>query len=85
MHNHEMAQVEITIFTGITCDKCKATYDDCNVIEMNGFVSVKFSGGYGSIFEDGGIYQVDLCQQCVKEVLGPYLRQPDIGTGLLQF
>ncbi len=37
-------------------------------------VSLSFRGGFGSIFGDGNEVSVDLCQQCVKDTLGAWLR-----------
>ena len=35
---------------------------------------VDFTAGYGSIFGDGNRVQADLCQHCVRKVLGRWLR-----------
>jgi len=56
-----------------TCDRCqrRMTPDD---YEWHEKLSVSFQGGYGSIFGDGYKVEVDLCQQCVKETLGAWLK-----------
>jgi hypothetical protein len=56
-----------------TCDRCqrRLTPDDYEWWEK---LSVSFHGGYGSIFGDGCKVEIDLCQQCVKETLGAWLR-----------
>ena len=63
-----------------TCDKCgkKAVRGDGNslqhMIEWQEFISIGFTGGYGSVFGDGDSYECDLCQSCVKELIGKYIR-----------
>lgn len=42
--------------------------------EWNERVSINFHGGYHSIFGDGNVVEMDLCQHCVKEVLGQWIR-----------
>lgn len=59
------------------CDKCgrKITLNAVNkckqldVIEWQEFYHINFEGGYGSIFGDGEVVRVDLCQHCLKEIL----------------
>ena len=58
------------------CDKCHKIYKNVkdDLYEIQEFLHVRFTGGYGSILGDGANIESDLCQNCVKEVLGPYLR-----------
>lgn len=64
-----------------TCDRCqrRMTPDDP---EWQENLSVSFRGGFDSIFGDGCTVEIDLCQQCVKETLGAWLRisQPEPWT-----
>jgi len=65
-----------------TCDRCQKRMmpDDPDWHEK---VSVAFRGGFDSIFGDGNEVSLDLCQQCVKETLGAWLRiTPLEGDGL---
>ena len=66
----EMHQVEK--IEAITCDACKVKYDDS--MEMQEFLCHSDRGGFSSVFGDGYLIEIDLCQHCVKEILGPYLR-----------
>lgn len=61
-----------------TCDRCqrRMTRDDPDWHEK---LSVAFRGGFDSIFGDGCMVSIDLCQQCVKEALGPWLRVASAG------
>lgn len=57
----------------LRCDRCnlEAGLDDP---EFHEFVSVDHVAGYASVFGDGNAVQLDLCQACVKECLGAWLR-----------
>lgn len=56
-----------------TRDRCqrRMTPDDYKLHEK---LSIAYRGGYGSIFGDNCDVSIDLCQQCVKETLGAWLR-----------
>lgn len=60
------------------CDRCgrEMQKHDCEWEER---ISIAFRGGYDSIFGDGNAVELDLCQHCVKEVLGPWLRVTEDG------
>lgn len=57
----------------ITCDCCKTrfTANDAGWFEIQ---SIEFVAGYSSIFGDGNFVSIDLCQDCLKQELGPWLR-----------
>lgn len=50
----------------------EAHHDD--VVEFQEFASNDLRAGYGSIFGDGRIVQIDVCQHCLKQTLSPWLR-----------
>lgn len=57
---------------GYTCDACGKEIDsDYDWQEM---LSWKNRGGYSSIFGDGMEMTLDLCQECVKEHLGKFIK-----------
>jgi len=69
----------------LTCNVCKKTYKfengqaiDCDkndaIMEIQEFHHINFSGGYGSIFGDCTVVTADICQHCLKEKLGEYLK-----------
>jgi hypothetical protein len=62
----------------IRCDRCDrlAEVGDAE-LEFQEFVSINHQAGYASIFGDGNHVQVDLCQHCLKDVLGRWLRIDD--------
>lgn len=60
----------------ISCDRCsrEAQIDD---MEFQEFTSIQYRGAYNSIFGDGMDISVDICQHCLKETLGPWLKIKD--------
>lgn len=62
----------------VCCDRCGRASDiDGLDHEFHEFVSISHTAGYGSIFGDGTSVEVDLCQYCMREVLGEWLRIKD--------
>ncbi len=62
----------------LICDRCgrQAERDDLD-FEIHEFTSIQYRAGYGSIFGDGNRVEVDLCQRCVKDTLGAWIRVTD--------
>lgn len=61
--------------TFVTCDRCgREMVPNDRDSEHQERISVRFRAGYGSVFGDGSLVALDLCQHCVKEVLGEWLR-----------
>ena len=58
----------------IKCDICEKEYNAKNYVESQEFQHIKFQCGYGSIFGDGSIVECDICQNCLNEKLGKFLR-----------
>ena len=60
---------------GYTCDICGTTYYiDHDIFEVQEFHHLSFIGGYKSIFGDEAHVKCDICQHCLKEVLGGFLK-----------
>ena len=74
MKKFEEVETTVKMLDAITCDCCKIEYLEKDVFEMEEFLSVSRINAYGSIFGDGSILELDLCQHCIKKVLGEYLR-----------
>jgi len=72
-------EVEETV--SVTCDICNKTYQfdkqSNDIFEIQEFTHISFTGGYGSIFGDGDEIRLDICQHCLQEKLGQYLRITD--------
>ena len=56
----------------ITCDKCKKEYK--HDFDLQEFQSIKFIGGYTSVFGDLSLVEADICQDCLKELIGDFCR-----------
>jgi len=63
------------VVSSVVCDVCQKEYDADDFVEMQEFHHIDFVGGYGSVFEDMSRYNCDICQHCLKEKLGPYIRK----------
>lgn len=73
---------EIEVVESVTCNKCgkiikvnnpdSKSDDWIEIQEMFGYTS---HCGYGSVFGDGFIYTVELCQTCWKEIIMPYVKE----------
>jgi len=71
----KMTAIETT--TAIICDKCGKQYDADNIMELQEFHHVRFTGGYLSAFGDMNSVECDLCQYCLKEMIGDFCRITD--------
>ncbi len=65
----------------IECDICGFSVDpyalpseDDNVFEAQEFRSIRGNCGYGSVFGARNIIEIDLCQHCLKDKLGTWIR-----------
>lgn len=59
----------------IECDSCNKKIDQSDRIELQETLYISFIAGYGTVFEDGEEYETQLCQHCVKKILGKFLRE----------
>jgi hypothetical protein len=59
--------------SSITCDCCQTGFTS-NDLAWHEIQSIEFVAGYSSIFGDGNIVSIDLCQDCLKQTLGQWLR-----------
>jgi hypothetical protein len=76
MRISETRSVEEEVIGGYTCDRCGMTakYEDDTILEAQEFLHWNHVGGYGSVFGDGDVLELDLCQKCVEELLGDFIR-----------
>jgi len=56
------------------CNKCGKIITPKDTFEWQEIFCVYFRGEYGSVFGDGAEVYCELCQDCLKEVLGPYCK-----------
>jgi len=66
--------IQTTVPVELTCDRCGRIVPVSDAMEWQESLQLRFTGGYGSVFGDGTKVAVDLCQHCVKELLGAYCR-----------
>lgn len=58
-----------------TCQRCGRSMDpSSDFIEYQEALIISFRAGYGSLFGDGNLVESTLCQHCINELLGPWLR-----------
>jgi len=77
MINYRKETVEREIPDTITCDVCHITYEydsEDYMTEIHEFNTIRFMGGYGSVFGDGTEFECHICQHCLKKLLGDKLR-----------
>jgi len=76
---YKTRQEESIFLDTLTCNRCgfTVTRSDDDVLEWQEFMMWRNLGSYGSVFGDGNLIELDLCQRCVKELLGEYVRVVD--------
>ena len=72
MRKTEKEIIERTRCVSILCDCCKKEYTDA--MEVQEFLCFYTTGGFLSVFGDEALIELDLCQYCVAELLGKYIR-----------
>ena len=67
-------QIELQEETALVCDRCGREIAPDEASEWSEALRIRFTGGYGSVFGDGARVEADLCQHCVKELIGSFCR-----------
>lgn len=71
--------VEEMELISITCDVCNKEYfTEDDALEMQEFYSLRKKGSYMSVFGDGVIIEIDMCQHCFKKLLGKSVKLIDV-------
>jgi len=74
-YKKQIVEEPVDVLTGVICDVCKKSFDiKTDEMEIQEFHFINFMGGYDSVFGDGVNVQLDICQRCLNEKLGEYLR-----------
>ena len=60
----------------IVCDVCGEHYTD--TLDIQEFTSINKVGGYASVFGDGDIISLDICEHCLEEKLGEFIRITEV-------
>jgi len=77
MIKYVIGERTVEIPLAIECDRCGAKYfyeSAVESLEIQEFHCIDFIGGYSSVFGDGTVVKCDLCQHCLKELIGKYCR-----------
>jgi hypothetical protein len=59
------------------CDSCHKEFD--NDLDIQEFLHFRNHAGWGSVFGDGAVLSLDLCQDCVKKILGSFIQFKEEG------
>ena len=65
---------EQEVFDQFICDKCGVEYTDGDQMELQEIHSIRFTGGYTSVFGDMQIIECDLCQHCLHKLIITFCR-----------
>ena len=74
MIKNRKEMVEDDVPVAFVCDVCKKEYDcEKDALEVQEFQCIQIDAGYASVFGDGVRLTADVCQHCMKKLLGEYL------------
>lgn len=75
MITYKTVEKKVKVQDSITCDVCTKSFDmSIDIMEIQEFTQIDFIGGYDSVFGDGASVKCDICQECLKNILGKFLR-----------
>ena len=68
MLNFKEVPTTKTVLVSCQCDVCKKDYIDDDM-ETQEFFHLNREGGYVSVFGDGAVLSIDICQYCFRDML----------------
>ena len=71
----------VTELVASACDRCGRRMSPDVPGEWQERLSIEHLGGFDSVFGDGNTVCIDLCQHCMQELLGPWLRITPLPAG----
>jgi len=77
MINYDIQKEEVIkkYIETVSCDVCGKKYEnDSDDIELQEFHHIRRTGGYGSVFGDSVTIKCDICQHCLYNIIGNYIR-----------
>ena len=70
----KLVTVEEEAIEKVICDRCGKDLTR-NEVRQGNYCSIRYVGGYGSIYpEDMDELAVELCEPCLKELVGDFAR-----------
>lgn len=63
----------VSVVSQIRCDRCDKEVA-CGELGFQELTSIGFTAGYGSVFGDGNRVEIDVCEPCLRDTLGAWLR-----------
>jgi len=66
--------VEHQTMESFICDMCKTEWENTpeNDLELQEAYSIRFTGGFSSVFGDMNNVSCDLCQHCLMKLIGEF-------------
>ncbi|MDP1656479.1 MAG: hypothetical protein Q8K91_04385 [Hylemonella sp.] len=71
----------VSVVHQIKCDRC-GSMAERGGFDFHRMTSIGFNAGYDSIFGDGNRVDLDLCEPCLRDTLGTWLRVTHAQTSL---
>lgn len=68
---------EMEEIVSIICDVCKKEYGKDDWQELDEFTHLNLEGGYFSVWGDGFSGSLNICQYCLKEMMGKYIQDKE--------
>ena len=72
MREYETRNEPVEYLESCSCDKCGK--DISHDFDLQEALCLKFTGGYSSVFGDGVTVEADICQDCLKVMIGDFCR-----------
>jgi hypothetical protein len=74
MKKYKQTKISVNEIESIVCDICGMIATTKDFTEFQEMIQIKHSCGYGSIFGDESDIECDICQTCLKKLLGKHLK-----------
>jgi hypothetical protein len=78
MKKYKTVKIKAQEFVSMICDKCGSEYFGQDILELQEFLHINFTGGYASVFGDGIHVECDICQHCLKEMIDNFCIKENI-------
>lgn len=69
----QLGSISYSVVKLIECDRCKLEATPGDII-FDSMISIEYCARYTSPFEDGSLVQLDICEDCFKDLLSAWIR-----------